>query len=425
MNELDFKKAIIISIVGVVIISTFISVLVLSIATGGGLKGFLTGDSSPRVIIQDAPLGTKEVSERVVRADELVVGVVDKASPAVVSIVASKDVPIVEQYYTDPFAGDPFFKEFFGGNPGFQIPQYRQKGTQKQDVARGTGFVVSADGTILTNKHVVADEKAEYMVVFSDGTKAPAKILARDPLQDFAIMKIDSAKVLGAEKSGLPFLTLGRSLGIKIGQSVVAIGNALGEFSNTVSVGIVSGLHRDIIAGGGATGPEQLQELIQTDAAINPGNSGGPLLNIYGEVVGINVAVAQNAQGIGFAIPIDAIKRSLRDVQTQGRIIYPFLGVRYVIITPDLAKEKNLSVTEGVLIDEGDSKEPAVVKDSPAEKAGLKTGDIITEINGEKITKDQLLAALIQKYGVGQEISLKIIRQGKESLLKATLAERK
>lgn len=414
MENIDFKKLAVISIIGVIIISTLISVIVLNIATGGNLAGLFGGG---RVLIRDAPLGTKEVSERVVRQDELIVQVVEKASPAVVSIVASKDVPVVEQYYTDPFANDPFFRQFFGDNGfGFQVPQYRQKGIERQDVSSGSGFIVSSDGIILTNKHVVADTKADYTVLLNDGTKIPAKVMARDPLQDFAILKV--------QKTGLPALALGQSSRVKIGQSVIAIGNALGEFNNTVSVGIVSGLHRNIIAGGAPSGPEELQELIQTDAAINPGNSGGPLLNIYGDVIGINVAVAQGAQGIGFAIPIDSIKRSLKDVQTKGKIIYPFLGVRYTIITPELAKEKKLSVTEGALVN-GTKNDPAVVAGSPAEKAGIKDKDIILEISGEKITQQNSLSSVVQKHSVGDEVVLKVLRGTETLTLKAVLAERK
>lgn len=416
MDNSNFKKLAIVFIVSTVIISAFVSAAVLSFATGGTFAG-LFGSSNPRVIIKDAPLGTKEISERVLRQDELIVQVVEKASPAVVSVVASKDVPVIERYFVDPFADDPFFRQFFGGGSGFQVPQYRQKGTERQEVSSGTGFIVSSDGTVLTNKHVVADTDASYSVIFADGRSVAAKVLARDPLQDFAVLKIQA--------QGIPALTLGRSGGAKIGQTVIAIGNALGEFSNTVSVGIISGLHRNITAAGAPTGPEELQELIQTDAAINRGNSGGPLLNIYGEVIGINVAMAEGAQGIGFAIPIDSIKRSLRDVQTLGRIVYPFLGVRYITITSDLAKQKNLPVQKGVLIDAGDGKVPAVVPGSPAEKAGIKAGDIILEIQGEKLTNDNSLSSVIQKYSVGQEVTIKIIRDGKEMTLTAVLAERK
>lgn len=347
----------------------------------------------------------KETVERVIGQDEAIVKVVESASPAVVSIVATKDVAVIEQYFIDPF-----------GNSGFQIPQYRERGTEKREVSSGTGFLVSKDGLIMTNKHVVSDSAAEFTAFFNDGSKRVAKILARDPLHDLAILKV--------EGTDYPSLELGDSPGVKIGQTVIAIGNALGEFRNTVSAGVVSGLERSVVAGGGMN-TETLQELIQTDAAINPGNSGGPLLDIHGKVIGINTAVAAGAENIGFAIPINKAKTALASVQKSGKIIYPFLGVRYTLITKDRAEEEKLPKDYGVLIADGPAGETAIVPGSPAEKAGLKKGDIILEIQGERIDQSHSLASVIQKYGVGDTISLKLFRDGKEIELKATLAERK
>ncbi len=358
-----------------------------------------------------------QTAERVLRQDELVVKVVEEASPAVVSVVATKDVPVIERFFVDPFGDDPLLREFFGDRgSGFRIPQFRQRGTQKQETGAGTGFIVSADGMVVTNKHVVADAEAEYTVLMNDGKKKPAKVLARDPVQDLAILKIEGANP--------PSLRLGDSSGVKIGQSVIAIGNALGEFSNTVSVGVVSGLHRSVIASGGAAGPEALQELIQTDAAINPGNSGGPLLNLHGEVIGINTAIAQGAENIGFALPVNNIKRAIEMVKQTGRISYPFLGVRYVIITKDLAQERGLGRDYGALLAAGDN-EPAVVADSPAGRAGLRSGDIILEFGGERIETSNALAQIIRKYSVGQDVTLKIFREAKEFEVRLRLEERK
>lgn len=359
----------------------------------------------------------KETAEKILRQEELVVGVVEEASPAVVSVVATKDVPVIEKFFVDPFAEDPLFKQFFGDKgSGFRIPQFRQKGTQREEVSSGTGFIVSSEGLIITNKHVVADTEADYTILFNDGRKKPAKILARDPLQDLAVLKIEGADY--------PSLRLGDSGQVKIGQTAIAIGNALGEFRNTVSVGIVSGLQRSVIAEGAPTGPEMLQELIQTDAAINPGNSGGPLLNIRGEVIGVNTAIARGAENIGFAIPINKAKRDLENVRRLGKIIYPFLGIRYVIITKELAEKEKLERDYGAILRGGEDG-PAVVKNSPAEKAGLRSEDIILEMNGERIDQDRTLASLIQKYQVGDEVSLKVFRKDKELEIKAKLEERK
>ncbi len=406
-----------------VVLSFIVSVIgtVLSLGVLGPLLG--VGESSGGPLTFNKPLEKireiitqKETQERIIKQDELIVTVVEAASRAVVSIVATKDVPVVERYYVDPFGDDPFFRQFFGNGGGVQIPQYRQKGTEKQEVSAGSGFIVSPDGMIVTNKHVVADTGAEYTVFLNDGKKKTAKVLARDPLQDLAIIKIDGTEY--------PFLTLGDSSQVKIGQTVIAIGNALGEFRNTVSVGVVSGLQRSIMAQGGGGGPESLKELIQTDAAINPGNSGGPLLNIYGEVIGIDTAIAQGAENIGFAIPANKVKADLENVKKYGRIIYPFIGVRYAVITKEIADENKLGKDYGAWVVKSQDG-VAVVAGSPAEKAGLRDGDIIFEMNGVKLDLDHTLALEIQKHQVGDEVALKIFREGREQEVKLKLEERK
>ena len=236
--------------------------------------------------------------------EEQVIQAVKTAAPAVVAIIISKNVPIIEQCPYDPFSNlPPEFRQFFG--QGMQFYQPCQKGTKLQEVGGGSGFIVSNDGVILTNKHVVQDKTAEYTVFTNDGKKYPAKILARDPNMDIAIVKI--------EASNLPKLKLGNSDSIQVGQIAIAIGNALGEFKNTVNMGIVSGLSREITASGGGM-TETIYNVIQTDASINSGNSGGPLLNLRGEVMGINTAIAQNAQSIGFAIPVNQVKKIVNDI---------------------------------------------------------------------------------------------------------------
>src|SRR3989344_4463771 len=278
------------------------------------------------------------------------VNIVKKVSPAVVSIAITKNVPIIEQYFINPFGNDPFFQQFFGDQ--LKIPQYRQKGTKKQEVGGGSGFIISTSGLILTNKHVVSDVEAEYTVLTNDGKKYSAQVLARDPIQDLAVLRIDANR--------LTTIPLADSDKVDVGQIAIAIGNSLGEFKNTVNVGVVSGIGRTIVAsGGGAT--ETLQNVIQTDASINPGNSGGPLLNLKGEVVGINTAIAQGAQNIGFAIPINQAKRDINDVISKGKIVTPYFGVRYATITSALKEEKKLSFDYGALVIKGDQGEQAVI----------------------------------------------------------------
>ncbi len=246
----------------------------------------------------------------IITQEDLIVKVVNDVSSAVVSVVASKDIPVIEEYYINPFKEDEFFQNLPEGFlPDVQIPQYRQKGTEKRQVSSGTGFFVSSEGLILTNKHVVEDTAAEYSIVTNNGETLGAKVLARDPLQDIAILKV--------EGGDFNFIPLGDSNNIKVGQTVIAIGNTLGEFRNSVSVGVVSGLNRSLTASGSASGPEELQELIQTDAAINRGNSGGPLLDLAGRAIGVNTAMAVSAENVGFALPINIAKKNIADAKTK------------------------------------------------------------------------------------------------------------
>lgn len=347
-----------------------------------------------------------------------VVALVEKSTPGVVSIVLTKKLPVYEQYYGNPF-NDPFACQFLGQDfcNNFQVPHVRQNGTQEQEVGAGTGFFVQSDGLILTNKHVVEQADVSYTVVTNDGKKYPAKVLARDPVNDLALVKIDG--------TGFTTLPLGDSGQVKLGQTVVAIGNALGQFSNTVSRGIVSGLSRSISAQGAVSGPENLSGLLQTDAAINPGNSGGPLLNLRGEVIGINTAVAGGAQSVGFALPVSLGKRVVSQFQTQGKITYPFLGIRYMVITPDYAKAQNLSVDYGALIVRGQTAQDlAVVPGSPADKAGLGENDIILEASGKKITSDNSLDKIISSLKVGDTITLKVYSRGQTRSVSVILGER-
>jgi serine protease Do len=352
-----------------------------------------------------------------VTEEQATVDVVKKASPAVVSIVISKDVPVWEQVNSNPFGNNDFFNQFFNGM-GFSMPQYQQKGTEKQEIGAGTGFIVSSDGTIVTNRHVVSDESAEYTVVMSDDKKYAAKIIGRDTVNDIAILKI--------EGTGFPTIALGDSDSLQVGQSVIAIGYALGRFGNTVSTGIISGLQRSITAGDGLGSAESLYDVIQTDTAINPGNSGGPLLNTKGEAIGVNVAIVQGSQNIGFALPINDIKKVVSGVAATGKISRPFLGVRYRAIDDAMRKANQLTVDYGVIVIRGQNEgELAVMPGSPADKAGIVENDIILEINGEKITESNPLQYMVTKFSVGDTVKLKVMHKGEEKTVEVTLTERK
>lgn len=323
-----------------------------------------------------------------------VISVAEKASPAVVSIIATAEVPTYESLYGGWFGS--------GGRGA-------QNGTQTRQVSAGTGFLVSADGYIITNKHVVENTDAEYTVILNDskhlGEKIKATVLARDPNNDIAFLKID--------KQDMPFLNLGDPEKLKVGQTAIAIGYALGQFDNTVSKGVVSGLARSISAGGLAQA-EQLNNLIQTDAAVNPGNSGGPLLDIQGNVIGVNVAMA-DAQSIGFAIPISDVKASYEEVKNTGKLSQvgkTFLGVRYTTIDDAMQRANQLPYNYGVVVRGGG--DLAVISGSPADKAGIKENDIILEVDGEKINERNSLQRLISRHKAGDEVKMKLYSQGRE-----------
>jgi serine protease Do len=344
--------------------------------------------------------------------DSAIIDVVKKASPAVVSVVISKDLNKIPGYGLDPNQTDPFYF-FFNGRQ----PQAAPSAPNVQEVGAGSGFFVSADGLILTNKHVVSDTAASYTVLTADGKSYDAKVLSQDPVNDLAIIKIDIKNA--------PFLSLADSSQIQIGQRVIAIGNSLGQYQNTVTSGIVSGTSRSITAGGN-DGSEQLSGVIQTDAAINPGNSGGPLLNISGQVIGINTAIDQQGQLVGFAIPSNDISRALASFQKNGRITRAFLGVRYVLINQSLADQQKLPRNYGALIVRGQTvTDLAVVPGSPADKAGLVENDIILEVNGTKVDDSNSLSALLQNYNIGDVITLKVYDKGNEKDIKVTLGETK
>lgn len=401
----SLKSTIIIAVIVSVILSSFF----------GAVFGFMGGKISNKVfskISQKFNIGQKggEYSgsnkEKIVEEDSAVIDVVSKSSPAVVSIVITKDVPRYKSFFEDPFG---FFDEMNGSSQG---------GTEKQKVGGGSGFIVNSNGTIVTNKHVVSDQSADYTVITNDGKEYPAKVLARDPIKDIAVIKI--------EGENFPTLELGDSDNLKVGQTVIAIGNSLGEFSNSVSKGIISGLQRNVTAGSGFGQTEQLTNIIQTDAAINPGNSGGPLLDISGKVIGVNVAMAQGAENVAFSIPSNQIKKIVDQVKDTGKISTPFLGVRTIAVNQEIQKENNLPFNYGALITRGEKiTDFAVMPGSPADKAGLVENDIILEVNGKKVDSKNQLVELISNSNVGDEITLKIWHKGETKEVKVKLEEKK
>lgn len=355
-------------------------------------------------------VNTSDVNVIQVNEESAVVDVVKRASPAVVSIIISKDLSKVPGFSSSPFDFGPFsFDPFF---------QFRNPGEDAkpnvQVVGGGSGFIISEDGLIATNKHVVNDSNASYTVLTNDGKSYDATVLSVDPVNDLALVKI--------EAQNLPTLSLGDSTDLEIGQKVIAIGNSLGH-RNTVTTGVVSGIGRTITASGSG-GSEQLEGVIQTDAAINPGNSGGPLLDIGGSVIGINTAIDSQGQLIGFAIPSEDIKKDIKSFEKFGRIVKPFLGVRYVLVNQTIQEQNELSVDHGALI-VGAEGSDAVVAGSAAEKAGIKSGDIILEVNDEKVTQENSLAGILKDFDPGDVVRMKILSEGEEKTITVTLGETK
>ena len=341
------------------------------------------------------------------------IDVVRLASPAVVSIVITKELA--------PRAPDDFFSDMLNDRYVFTPPSKNATTTsapkQRLRIGGGSGFLVAADGYIVTNKHVVDDKEAEYTVVLQDGREFSGKVLAVDPSLDLAIVKIEGAN--------FPFVSLGDSDALQIGQTVIAIGNALSEFQNTVTKGIVSGVNRRLVAGTRGES-EVIEGAIQTDAAINPGNSGGPLLDLQGRVIGVNTAISENAQSLGFALPINVAKQAVESVKRTGKIVRPWIGVRYVQIDKELAEKEHLPEPYGVLIQMGaTSSDRAILPDSPAEKAGLKEKDVILEVNGQRLDEAHSLASYVTRVSPGDVLTLKVWRDGKEQMVRVTLEERK
>lgn len=343
-----------------------------------------------------------KVETRVLTEENVVVEVAERVSPSVVTVGIKKT-----QVFREPSGELDPFSDPFGF---FRPPRGRiQEGKIEQDI--GSGFIISADGLIVTNKHVVGDSDASYKVITSDDRTYEVNKIYRDPANDLAILKISA--------SGLKPVDMGDSSKLKVGQFAIAIGTALGEFRHTVTTGVVSGLGRGITAGDPFEGAvERLDDVIQTDAAINPGNSGGPLLNSSGQVIGVNTAVAGAGQNIGFAIPINIVKEAIDTFNKTGQFSRPFLGVKYRMIGQRAAFLNE--VPAGAYVDE-------VVEGSPAEKGGIKVGDIITKLGGVKISGDDeaSLAKEIAKHKIGEKIEVEVFRDGETKVQTVTLSEAK
>lgn len=340
--------------------------------------------------------------------DRLTIDAVKKVAPAVVSIVISKYLPKMKDIEQSPLYNSfPFENGLIDNNHT----------KEKVKVGGGSGFIVHKDGLVLTNKHVVFDTDADYTVLTGDENEYLAKVLSRDPINDIAILKI--------EAKDLPTIKIGNSNNLELGQTVVAIGNALGLFSNTVSKGIISGLSRSISAALGDGGEmEHLRGVLQTDVAINQGNSGGPLIDLDGEAIGINTAIIYGAQNIGFAIPINWAKHDLDDIVKYGRIVKPYLGLLYVMLNKKMQSMYSMPVDYGALIVRDHRPHSvAIVPHSPADKAGVKENDIVVSLNGTKVEKD--LSDMLQECKVGDNIELEILRKDKKHKLTAKLEERK
>lgn len=333
-----------------------------------------------------------EIERKILTEESAVIDAADTVSPSVVTVSVTRERQVLQPFFMDPFG---FFQ--------FQRPGRTE--TQKLDI--GSGFVIDPNaGLVVTNKHVVSETAASYTVITKDDQEHAVSRIYRDPTNDIAILKVDGLSA--------PAIEMGNSDQLKVGQFVIAIGTALGEFRHTVTTGVISGLGRGIQAGdpfGGVA--EELDNVIQTDAAINPGNSGGPLLNSAGQVIGVNVAVSQSGQNIGFALPINIVKQVVDSFQNTGQFERAFFGVRYQMISKDTALAND--VPAGAYIVE-------IVVGSPAADAGLEEGDIVTKFSGEKITDvDGGLASLVNKHKSGDVVGVEYFRDGKTETASVTL----
>jgi serine protease Do len=339
-----------------------------------------------------------------------IINTIKKVMPAVVSIAVKRPLKEVEAEFNKLPKPKRGMK--------YEMPADKIDSRNMVDVGGGSGFIADKSGYILTNKHILSESPAEYWVSLSDDGCYNAEIVARDPINDIAILKIET-------EFPLPYVTVGSSKNLELGQRVLAFGNALGMFRNTVSEGIISGLSRSVTAQGENDRTQELRGLIQTDAAINPGNSGGPLTDLYGQVIGINAAMVSGAENISFALPIRSAQKDLEDLHKYGRIRRPLLGIRYASINNEVRKKFNLSVEYGAIVTKEHSFDQAVIDHSPAAEAGILEGDIILTWNGHKLTNKKGIPDFLENSEVGETITLVILRNNKPLEVELRLAERK
>lgn len=399
------------NIIPVVLVTSFVSGVV------GGVLGLRFVEPNFGAKEQNKP-----VAETYFLEESSTISAIDKVAPAVVSIAAYKDVPVGSPVFS-------FDNLFFGQSDPFrlQTQQPSVKFDYKQ-VSGGTGFIVTKEGLVITNKHVVQDTEADFRVILDNEKQYKAEVISRDPFDDVAVLRILSESPIMKDAEGkvieqaklaevlkFPYVKFGNSDALQVGQQVLAIGNALAQYENTVTSGIISAKGRDVSAYNDAAGAvENLSGLIQTDASINFGNSGGPLINLKGELVGMNVAVAQSANGIGFAIPANDLKPILASIEKYGKIVRPALGVRFVTLTETQAKELDVAIDHGAILVAPSSNEEAlaVLPGGPAAKAGLKALDVILEVDGKVVDESQPLQKLVRSYAPDDKIRLKVWRAG-------------
>jgi len=390
----------------IILISSLVTIFVVFSMLFIG-RNWLAGYLVPEIV----PAAEQAIDPTLYNSADQIIQAIEKVNPAVVSIIVTKDVPVFERYY-ESFDSQSWFG-------GFSIPRVRESGTEEREVGGGSGFIVGPNGLIVTNRHVVDDNEARYSVLLNNGISYQVEVLDRDSDLDIAVLQIDEPL-----EEPLDFAQFGDSRALRLGEPVIAIGNALAEFRNSVSVGVVSGLSRSIIASDSMGRTEELHEVIQTDAAINPGNSGGPLLNSRGEVIGVNVATSRDADNIGFALPSHEVSRAVDSVRQYGEILRPFLGVRYIMINPGLASENNLPSEYGALVINGSNPgDLAVMPGSPAEVAGIRADTIILSIDGVEL-REKDLANILRDKTIGQTVILEVLQDGEEKTISLTL-ERK